>query len=498
MPDAGAPVMLPKCVFDASASMPLAMTNAEYDRTVRDLLGESGSVSTVEGFGPDSRMESGFRYQPAPVTALRQAQLAKAANDLAENAVAHLAQILPCDPAVTGDCLEQFITTFGRRAFRRPLTDIELKMYDQGFPRDASFAMKAQMVIASMLSSPSFYEIVPEGSVPGVVQLTPYELASRLSYFIYRSMPDSALLDAAANGKLVTTADIEAQARRMLLSPKAHDAVTDFFAEWLSLDGLALTEKDPAVLPTFDAVRADMATETIKFTESVFFGDGRLESLLESSTTWINEPLAQLYGQPGVVGMPFQQVKLDPKTRAGILTQASFLSLTSNASMTSPTRRGKFVLEKLLCGAVPPHPPNVPETLPDTPGQTTRERLAMAVAQPACMACHNLMDPIGFGFEGFDPVGRVRATDNGLPVDASGTVTGDDPGAPFVGAVDLSSQLASNSAAVSCATTQWLRFALSRQDVGGDGCGIAFQTTSTLQELVVAIATSDSFRYARW
>src|SRR5262249_44143351 len=154
--------------------------------------------------------------------------------------------------------------------------------------------------------------------------LSAYELASRLSYFLYRSMPDSALLDAAAAGQLLPKANVEAQVRRMLVSPKAHDAVTDFFAEWLSLDRLALTEKDPAVLPTFDALRADMAAETTKFTDSIFLGDGPPQSLLQSSTTWINEPLAQLYGQPGVVGTAFQQVKLDPKTRAGILTQASF------------------------------------------------------------------------------------------------------------------------------------------------------------------------------
>jgi hypothetical protein len=335
------------------------MTNAEYDRTVRDLLGESGSVSTIEGFGPDSWTDSGFRYQPAPVSMLRQTQLAKAANDLAQNAVTHLTQILPCDPAMTGGvpctCGMQFIDTFGPRAFRRPLTLAESTLYGQVFANGcgSDFRSGIQAVIASMLSSPSFYEIlqerVPDPEQPDILPLTPYELASRLSYFIYRSMPDAALFDAAAGGRLVTKADVEREARRMLISPKAHDAVTDFFAEWLSLDRLALTEKDPTVLPTFDAVRADMATETIKFTESIFFGDGQLTSLLQSSTTWINEPLAQLYAQPGVVGMPFQQIKLDPKTRAGILTQASFLSLASNASRTSPTRRGKFVREKLLC-----------------------------------------------------------------------------------------------------------------------------------------------------
>src|SRR5205814_1087259 len=179
--------------------------------------------------------------------------------------------------------------------------DAESKLYQQVFTMGrgaGDFRSGIQAVIASMLSSPSFYEILPQGVPGSFAPLTPFELASRLSYFIYRSMPDDALLSAAATGKLVTKADVEREARRMLLNPKAHDGVTDFFAEWLSLDRLALTEKDPSVLPTFDAVRADMATETIKFTESIFFGDGQFTSLLQSSTTWINEPLAQLYGQP--------------------------------------------------------------------------------------------------------------------------------------------------------------------------------------------------------
>jgi len=497
----------PACALNAGQSVPLALTNAEWDHTVRDLLGDTSATSTMEEFTVDPP-EAGFRRELAPVDMHREVHYWKAALDLAQNAVGHLAGFLPCDPAVVGEtaCATQFIATFGRRAFRRPLTTAEssemLDSYAQG-RMGGDFASGIRTVMGSMLTSPRFYEVEQKGTSPGLAPLDPFRLASRLSYFIYRSMPDAPLLDAAEGGKLLTKADIEREARRMLADPKAHDGVIGFFSEWLSLDRLATTMKDPSVLANFDALKGDMATETIKFVESIFYGDGQFKSLLQSSTTWVNGPLADLYAQAGVVG-DFQQVTLNPKVRAGILTQASFLSMTGGPKEGSPTLRGLFVRDKVLCQLIPSPPPNTPPLPEIMPGQTNRERYAATITNASCAACHQMMDRIGDGFEEFDTVGRYRTMDNGQVVDASGQLVNvPDTPEPFTGAVELASKLANSTMAQECAAKQWFRFALSRAETDEDACSItaaenAIESSGNLRDLVVAITTSDSFRYARW
>jgi len=497
--DAGAATFAP----NAGQSVPLAMTNFEYANTVRDLLDDTSDSL----FTPDP-IEAGFRREQAPVNVDRVGIYANAANQLALKAVGHLSMILPCDPAAIGEvaCANQFIAAFGRRAFRRPLTAAESADMQQGYAQGrmgGDFASGIQQVITRLLMSPQFYEIEPKGTAPGLAPLGPFQQASRLSYFIYRSMPDAELLDAAEGGKLATADGVVTQAKRMLADPKAHNGVINFFSEWLALDRLDTTLKDPTLFPTFDSLRADMATETTKFAESIFFGDGRFTSLLQSSKTWLNAPLAALYGQAGVTGS-FQQVQLDPKVRAGILTQASFLSLNSDSMQSSPTLRGIFVRNKILCGLIPAPPPNTPPLQPQMPGQTNRERYQASFTSPVCAACHSLIEPIGYGLEQFDAVGRFRVTDNGKAVDASGNLAQvDGVAGPFTGAVELAAELASSGAARECQAKQWFRYALSRQEAEEDSCALAtavqaIQTSGSLPELVIALVSSDSFRYARW
>jgi hypothetical protein len=482
----------------------------------------------------------------------RIAQYEAAAAAVVAEATANDKPPLTACPAAMSEktCSAQFIESFGRSAFRRPLTPAETMEMQQIYAKDRAtndYLHAIGAVAETMLASPRFYEIEPQGADPALALLDPYRLASRLSYFIWRSMPDEQLLAAAEGGQLASAADVEREARRLLADPRAHGAVSEFFNEWLSLDELPLLQKDPVLFPRFAEMSGDMATETMKFGKSVFFGDGQLETLLKSSKTWVNQPLAELYGQTGVVG-PFQQAQLDPKIRAGILTQASFLSLTSSATDGSPSQRGLFIREKLLCqgdsdltgskkpltgGASGPEPfrppPNHDVTLPDAqPGQTNRDRSAAAIQSggPQCtFGCHHYLDPIGYGFEEFDAIGQHRTTDNGSPVDASGELMcglqgdlgrppfkPDDQDGPFAGAVELSAKLGSSATVRDCVTRQWFRFGLSRAEgsisvsmtgtsSGEDECSIISATQATagnLPDLVVAIATSNSFRYARW
>ena len=500
--DAG--MATPACAVNAGQSVPLILTNLEYARTVRDLLG----VSIADDFPPDESGGFAFTRDIAPVSSIRLDSYAKAASNIAMAAKGRLAAISPCDPASAGEdvCANQFIGSFGPRAFRRPLTPAETNTLHTAYVQNrtnSDFANGVAGVITAALTSAPFYTLEDPKEAGTVTPLGPYPIASRLSYFIYRSMPDQALFDAAAAGKLTTSGDIEVQAGRMLANPKAHDGVVQFFSEWLSLDRLATATKDPMFFyPTFDAVRTDMATETTKFVESIFFGDGKWKSLLQSTQTWgLSAPLAALYDLNGESG----DLKLDSKVRAGILTQASFLSIASGSVESSPTLRGKFVREKLLCQPVPPPPANIEVLLPLSPGQTNRARYVASIAvSPACAACHQLMDPIGYGFEEFDAIGRFRTSDNGGPVDATGNfVNANTIEGPFNGAVEMAGKLASSPATQDCATLQWFRFALSRAEAEEDACSIAtaqqaIHGSDSMVDLVVAIAKTDAFRNARW
>jgi hypothetical protein len=241
------------------------------------------------------------------------------------------------------------------------------------------------------------------------------------------------------------------------------------------------------------------------FAESIFFDDGSLPKLLTSTTTWLNEPLAALYGASGVTGLGFQRTAVDGATRAGLLTQASILSLTSDANESSPAWRGVFIDRKLLCLEIPPPPTGLAELPPAMAGQTNRQRYEMAIgAGPQCVACHTYIEGVGFGLEHFDAIGRYRETDNQQPIDATGAVrVPDGQMTRFNGAVDLSAKLAASTAVRDCVAKQWFRFALSRDETEDDACSLraiqdVFRRSANMQDLVVAIATSRPFRYARW
>jgi hypothetical protein len=503
---AGAPV-------SAEPSLPAAplrrLSRLQYDNTVRDLLGDTsrpaGAFQSEQVLGTFSGSAALARVSPIAVDQYR-----GAAETLAATAVKNLAALVSCKPvdATTEEaCARTFITDFGLRAYRRPLTDDEIAGKLALFRKVRAlgdFSFGIQGVIAALLQSPHFL-YRPELTAPGmkvgtVVPLGPYQLASRLSYFLLNTMPDAELFAAAKEGRLSSTADIDAQARRLLKDPRAREAIGQFFGEWLILDALDDMTKDATLFPGFDdTLKAAMKEETLRFTTStVLDGDARLDTLLTSSRSFVNAPLGKLYGV--TAGADYGPAMLDPQQRSGILTQASLLARTAHDDSNSPTRRGKFVREALLCQPPPPPPPGIPGLPAVKTGQTARERYQQHVADASCAACHTFMDPIGFGFSNYDPIGRFQTTEGGKPVDASGEILkSKDLDGAFNGVVELSRKLAGSASVRACLTAQWFRYALGRPEADGDAASIqsavqAFGAVGDLRELIIATTKTDSFR----
>jgi hypothetical protein len=491
----------------------LRLTNREYNNTVRDLLGDT--TRPANQFASDRDVT--FEFRRAGGVAVQDGMLLRtAAEGLATAAAPKIVpgMLLPCDPA-TGEaaCAQTFITTFGQRAFRRPVTTDEATRLTGLYTTartslTLSFPGAIGLLIEAMLQTPQFLyhwessptaPLIHEGNA---IRLDGYQIASRLSYLLWGSMPDDALLAAAAGGQLDTAAGVQAAARRLLSDPKAKETVSSFFSDWLGLEGLMAATKDATLYPGYTpAVEQAMLEETSAFVQNVVFGgDGRLATLLGAPYSYINAALGTVYGA-SASGTAMQRTDLNPAQRAGFLTQGSFLALTGNPDGSNPPRRGKAVYTKLLCQILPPPPANVPAPAPASAGGTTRTRF-IAHDQNACAkGCHQSMDPIGFAFESYDGMGQYRTMDNGLPVDASGSILLDGAAQSFNDAIGLVGLLAKSSEVRSCFAGEWSRYALSRADTAADAPSLQSVTaafgsdTATVQDLMTAVATMRSFRY---
>jgi hypothetical protein len=488
------------------------MTRAEYNNTVRDLLGDT--TQPAQGFALE---EEALGFNNNAANLVTSAALAEkymlAAEGIAQRATATGMNRIGCDPAALGNeaCAQQFIQSFGQRAFRRPLTSEETTLFTDQFSAglaEGDFVNGIQMVIETALQSPPFLYRVELGVAPMAgeitVRLSDWETASRLSYLLWGSMPDEALFTAAEQGKLTTRDEIEAQARRMLQDPKAHDAVATFHEQWLDYERIANVGKDAAAFPDWnDAIGPLMREETRRFLDDAVFGEGAgLASLLGSPDTFLDPTLATFYGVTAPAGSGFARVTLDATRRAGLLTLGSLLTINAHSNQTSPVHRGKMVRELLLCDAIPPPPADVMIEAPEPdPDSTTRERFAQHASDNACKGCHALMDPLGFGFENYDAIGRYRERENGTPVDATGELTGTDVDGTFTGAVELAAKLAVSTRVQSCYATQWFRFAYGRGEDTGDTCSLATltarlsSTNGDIKELLVALTQTDAFLY---
>jgi len=493
------------------------LTRFEYANSVRDLLGVDPSVANAL---PADEITNGFDNNASVLTvsSLHAEKYVLVSEEIAKAAVQNLAALTSCDAAVTGEeaCALEFAKSFGRRAFRRPTTpgDEQLLLAAYAAGRDGgSHAEGIEVMIRAALQSSHFlYRLettTPADAAARLVPLSPFELATRLSYLIWGSAPDDALLDAAQNGELTSRDQVAARARSMLNDPKARSAIAHFFRQWTGTTRLEITTKLATLFPSFtDELRAAMQAELPAFVEHVIWSaDHDLRTLFTAPIAFVSGPLAELYGVTAPAGAAPAMVTLPAEQgRAGILTQAGFLSVQGHPDQTSPVLRGKFVRSMLLCQPPEPPPPDVNVSVPSIDqGGTARERFsAHLTAGASCNGCHLLMDPIGLTFENFDAIGQWRATDNGRPIDVSGEIFGaTDPTleGPFVGVQALAEKLAGSDQVRDCVATQWFRFAAGRMEAQPDACslGTAQEALAAadgdLIELIVGTTQLDSFWY---
>ena len=391
-----------------------------------------------------------------------------------------------------------------KSVFDWAIADADLGRFEDGI----------EVVLQVMLQSPSFLyrpELGEGTPIEGdVVPFTSWEMATKLSYMLWNTMPDDALFAAAEADELQTKEQIAAQATRMLEDEKARDLVRNFHTQWLQLTHLDSVTKDTGVYPAYQSSLRGLWKEEIQtFVEQVMLeGDGSLETLLTADYSFMNEELASFYGDDvldSVAGAEFRQVQVDPERRAGFLTSAGLMATHANLNQSSPVFRGKFVREQLMCNTLP-LPPNdlVIEPPQLDPTKTTKEQFEEIGANPACAGCHTLMNPIGFIFEHYDGIGQWRDQQNGKNIDATGEVVQtDDIDGDYDGAVELASALAGSTQVRECVSSQWFRFAYNRTVTAEDSCSVeqlndVFRSSGfNIKALLVALTQTNAFLYRR-
>jgi hypothetical protein len=416
------------------------------------------------------------------------------------------------DPDYAFSILERFAS----RAYRRPVTKDEVDrlvtLYALARKEGERFERGIQLGVQAALMSPFFLfkvEYDRTSKEGGPLAITDYELATRLSYFLWSTMPDQELMDLARDGKLRDDATLEAQVRRLLKNQRKSDALVENFAgQWLQLRNLKTVTPDPKLFPDFDeSLRAAMLKESEEYFRGIMKNDRSILDFLDSDYTYLNRRLAKFYGvqnfQPSRQQDAFKEAKLPDGRRGGIITQASVLTVTSNPTRTSPVKRGKYILEQILNTPPPPPPPDVPELKGGGVDLTAslRTRMEQHRADPNCASCHARMDPLGFGLENFDAIGKWREKDGTFPIDASGTLPS---GQKFAGPKGLKDVLLSKSAEFTrCLAEKLLTYGTGRGLEYSDRCAVDKIVDATAKDghkfsrMVVEIVKSDPFRKRR-
>jgi hypothetical protein len=473
------------------------LTHSQYNHTMRDLLGDE--TAPADQF-PEEDFVNGFRNQSSAqdIPPLLAEAYNSAAERLARNAFLggdDANHLLPSKPRSPGDaeCAAAFVRKFGLRAFRRPLTAAEQQRYTallvKEGARSGDFLRGAQLVIEAMLQSPKFlFRLERGGDWRG------YEMASRLSYFLWDSMPDDELTRAAASGALATPEGLDKQVRRMIGDARARQALDEFVSEWLRFDLAINAVKDRTIYPQFTPeLAAAMTEETRLLVADLVWNNGNFMDLFRANYSFLNSDLASLYGEAAPANEFGRVVFPAASGRAGFLGQGTFLASTSKPGETSPTVRGYFIQQQFLCHEIPDPPPGTNSNLPpvtEAKIQTNRERLKDHMANPTCMGCHSLMDPVGLAFEKFDAIGRHRdkqaitflpehhgANRYAKPVtvevdvDTTGSLAGVKD-ATFRSPVELGAILAANGECQECIVKQLFRYGWGRHEKSDDGAVI--------------------------
>ncbi|WP_437670170.1 DUF1592 domain-containing protein [Sorangium sp. So ce131] len=493
------------------------LTRFEYNKTVRYIFGDTTepafSLPAEEvgnGFGNDADALS--------VASLLAEQWGTVAEGVAQRATASpeaLAKLAPCASGVQIDgedaCARTIVERIAPLVYRRPLADGEanelLALYTVG-RKDATFATGIATVIEALLQSPDFlYRIewgAPDPERPELRRPTGDEMATRLSYLLWGTMPDDRLREAAQAGELSTKEGVRAHAERMLDDPQARPVLRFFFDNLLPISNLTDLERKAESFPTFSrAIGALMREETQRFLEhEIFEGTGTWPSILTAPYTFMNGPLAAFYGVSGVTGDQFQEVQLDTTQRLGLLTQAGMMAGTTHSNMTNPVQRGSFVVQKLMCRTIPLPTGAIAERVkPPDPysGATARERYSKHSQDAVCATCHRQMDPIGLAFENYDAVGLFRTTENDVTIDASGGVPGTE--GTVNGPIELVRKLAETEEVQDCFATRWAEYGYgltlrAEDECTGKAVKAAFKESGyNVKQLLIELTQTDAFHY---
>jgi Protein of unknown function (DUF1592)/Protein of unknown function (DUF1588)/Protein of unknown function (DUF1595)/Protein of unknown function (DUF1587)/Protein of unknown function (DUF1585) len=498
------------------------MSNREYLNALADLFPDQSPAlpplpadTDVAGFENAAEAQQPSDVRIARFEAIANLYAAGATRD----AAAVQAQV-GCDswttPTQQAACARQLIERAGRKLFRRPVTAEEQDRFTLRFAAwtaSIDFEAAVQLTLAAMLQSPQFLYrpepvALPSRGAPVFAPVEPYAMASRLSFFLWESVPDEPLLEAAAHDQLRTEDQVRAQAERMLDDPRARRMLWDFHRQWLGLERVLSDEhqvRTPAIDPGWTAsTPAAVLEESRQFVENVAPG-GTLRDLLTSRRAWVNGDLARIYGVPAPADpAAWQEVELPAAERAGLLTRAAFLAGTSHRGGTSPPIRGNAIQLRLLCRLAVSPPPgadlSMPTATPDDGPKTNRMLFEARTSPPQCQGCHVGLNGFGFGFEHYNAAGGFQSQEQGLPIDATGAITGTDVDGPFDGALALSAALGDSEQVYHCAAQQWLRFALGRAPVGEELLIVNalsaqfFGSGGDLRALALDIVTAPTFR----
>jgi len=465
------------------------MTDTQFANTVHDLLGEQIAVADFPASQP---AEGNFSTDAAAnvVSDIGVSSIFYAVEDVARQASAtQLDALLPCAPAqVDADCVRTFVADFGERAYRRPLSERELSTLEAAWndqPADADTTERMEVVLSVMLFSPQFLYITQGGGEPvdrtapdgsALVRLSDWEIASRLSFALWDSMPDEELFAAARAGELHTKDQVREQARRLLGDPRAEPVIARFHVEWLGVEHLPNLAKSEVAHPGWSSeLASDMVEETERYVVAVTRGGGRFADLIGGEgarETVLNDRLAAHYGVPGGGGPDDWAPASYPEQRAGVLTQAAFLAAHADTVDPNPVKRGAYIQRRILCDQIPAPPPDIP-ALPDTPsGKTKRDVLAAHRANAACATCHDRIDPSGLALETFDAIGAWRTRENGVDIDPAGTfpeLEGEALG-DFSDARQMVDLLSTSELAHGCYAQNWFHYVTGEQVTAEEAC----------------------------
>jgi hypothetical protein len=506
-----APLGCDGTAFDPGPARLRRLTHAEYAATVRDLLGVDPAAHvalfpadvTTGSFDNDSHNQTVSVLLGEGYLAAAQAMAAAVVADPARRDA-----VLGCDPASGPECLREAVTRLGRRAWRRPLEEAEVDALVALTASEATPDEQASLAIEALLLSPSFLFRVelgePTADDPALLRLTGYEVATRLSYFLWGTTPDDALLDAAAQGELDEAEGVAERALEMLADERARVALRDFSEQWFRVRDMESQYRDPEAYPGWGPELAgSMRQELALLLDDFMWGDESLLGIYTARHGYADARLAELYGLPPGGDEPERVSWADDEQRGGLLTTAAFATASSRAGDTSPVTRAVYVREVMLCDPSPPPPADVPVIEPEE-GESAQDAFERHTRDPACAGCHVLLDPIGHGLERYDSVGQLRQTyPDGSPVRLEGEIRIDGTPVAFAGGVELGQAIAGSQAAATCAVAHTYRFALGRQESEADGCSLERLTESftasdhAFEPLLLEIVTSDAFRFRR-